>query len=65
MLPISKRGSNVTTLNSEVLLLGQPSLTRNKWSYFSVPWVYTVKTAKCRQNVTAGLVRDGYQLPHG
>ena len=32
ILPISRTGSNVTTLNFQVFRYGQPSLTRNKWS---------------------------------
>ena len=34
ILPISKTGSNATTLNSKDFHLGQPSLPRNNWSRF-------------------------------
>ena len=64
MLPISETGSKVTTLNSWDFRKRKPSLTRNKWSQISVSRGFTVKTAKCRQNVHVRCARDGYQLPH-
>ena len=34
ILPISKTGSEITTLNSQDFRLAAPSLARNKWSLF-------------------------------
>ena len=49
ILPYSKTGSKVTTLNFQYFLYRSPSLTRNKWSRFRPGSVFIVKTAKCRQ----------------
>ena len=66
ILPVSKRGSNVTTLNFQDFHFAAPSLTRNKWSCFDCRATFIVKTAKCHQNVhQTGRGVVGYQLPHG
>ena len=58
IVPVSKTGSQVTTLNFQDSTIGQPSLTRNKWSRIRLtPW-FMVKTAKCRHNVHT-MVRTG------
>ena len=54
IVPVSKPGLKVTTLNFQDSGIGQPSLPRNKWSHFRLAPVNMVKTAKCRQNVHVG-----------
>ena len=52
VVPVSKTGSNVMTLNFSDFHIGQPSLARNKWSCFNVRARFMVKTAKCHRMCT-------------
>ena len=58
ILPISKIRRKVTTLNFPDFHIGQPSLTRNKWSCFEATRGFTVKTAKCHQMCTGWVYRS-------
>ena len=61
MLPDSKTGPNVTTLNFHDFHMAVPSLARNKWSCFRPTPRFMVRTVKCHQNVhEPGSTGTGY-----